>query len=91
MLKTLDEQERKTEKKKKKDQDEKLGTSRTFIVDLRFSKKFLDSAALITAVGIQGKPKVIDLTKKIGTAERLTEARINCALEEKVTKIEILQ
>lgn len=31
------------------------------------------------------KPKVIDLTRKIGTVETLTEARINCTLEEKVT------
>ena len=42
------------------------------------------SAALISAVGMKNKPKIIDLTKKLGTAERLTEARINCALEDKV-------
>ena len=32
------------------------------------------------------KPKVIDLTRKIGTVETLTEARINCSLEEKVAQ-----
>ena len=41
-------------------------------------------ATLISAVGMSAKPKIIDLTKKFGTAEKLTEARVNCALEEKV-------
>lgn len=30
------------------------------------------------------KQKIVDITKKIGTVETLTEARINCAKEEKV-------
>jgi hypothetical protein len=33
---------------------------------------------------MNAKPKIIDLTKTFGTAETLTEARVNCALEEKV-------
>jgi ATP-dependent RNA helicase DDX24/MAK5 len=40
-------------------------------------------ATLISAVGISAKPKIIDLTKKLGTAQTLTEARVNCSLEEK--------
>ena len=42
---------------------------------------------LIAAVGMNSKPKIIDLTKKFGTAETLTEARVNCALEEKVRSL----
>ena len=34
-------------------------------------------------IGMKAKPKVIDLTGQIGTAETLTEARINCTMEEK--------
>jgi hypothetical protein len=41
-------------------------------------------ATLISAVGINAKPKIIDLTKQFGTAETLTEARVNCPLDEKV-------
>ena len=37
-------------------------------------------------VGIKAKPKVIDLTQKVGMAESLTEARIMCAMQEKVGK-----
>lgn len=33
---------------------------------------------------MNAKPKIIDLTKKFGTAETLTEARVSCSLEEKV-------
>ncbi|CAF4898416.1 unnamed protein product, partial [Rotaria socialis] len=32
---------------------------------------------------MSAKPKIIDLTKKFGTVETLTEARVNCPLEEK--------
>ena len=35
-------------------------------------------------IGLKEKAKVIDLTRKIGTVETLTEARINCSKEEKV-------
>lgn len=35
-------------------------------------------------MGINGQPKIIDLTKQFGTVEKLTEARVNCSLEEKV-------
>ena len=46
------------------------------------SEQKLDS--LMEEIGIQVKPKVIDLTKKgTTTAETLVEARINCSLEEK--------
>ncbi|CAF0937908.1 unnamed protein product [Adineta steineri] len=40
-------------------------------------------ATLISAVGMNAKPKIIDLTKKFGTAETLTEACVNCSLEDK--------
>jgi hypothetical protein len=33
---------------------------------------------------MSAKPKIIDLTKQFGTVETLTEARVNCSLEEKV-------
>jgi len=33
---------------------------------------------------MNAKPKIIDLTKQFGLAETLTEARVNCSLEEKV-------
>ena len=36
------------------------------------------------SIGLKDKPKVIDLTRKVGTVETLTEARINCSTEEKV-------
>ncbi|XP_062581240.1 ATP-dependent RNA helicase DDX24-like isoform X2 [Saccostrea cucullata] len=39
--------------------------------------------ALMSKIQMREKPKVIDLTRKIGTVETLTEARINCTLEEK--------
>jgi len=35
-------------------------------------------------VGMSAKPKIIDLTKQFGTVETLTEARVNCSLEDKV-------
>ena len=38
----------------------------------------------MSKIGVSDKPKVIDLTKKIGTAETLTEARITCTTDEKV-------
>ncbi|CAF0976960.1 unnamed protein product [Didymodactylos carnosus] len=40
-------------------------------------------AVLISVVGMSTKPKIIDLTKKFGTVETLTEARVTCSLEEK--------
>ncbi|XP_028572749.2 ATP-dependent RNA helicase DDX24 isoform X2 [Podarcis muralis] len=38
---------------------------------------------LMEKVGIKGKPKVIDLTRKEATVETLTETRIHCDTEEK--------
>lgn len=38
---------------------------------------------LMQTVGIKGKPKVIDLTRKEATVETLTETRIHCDTEEK--------
>lgn len=38
---------------------------------------------LIEKVGIKGKPKIIDLTRKEATVETLTETRIHCDKEEK--------
>ena len=34
-------------------------------------------------IKMNGKPKVVDLTRKLGTAETLSEARILCSKEEK--------
>ncbi|XP_041070408.1 ATP-dependent RNA helicase DDX24 [Carcharodon carcharias] len=39
--------------------------------------------ALIQKVGIKGKPKIIDLSRKEGTVETLTETMIQCETEEK--------
>jgi len=39
---------------------------------------------LMKKIGLKERPKVIDLTRKLGTVETLTEARINCTVEEKV-------
>ena len=38
---------------------------------------------LMQKVGIKGKPKVIDLTRKEATVETLTETRIHCDTDEK--------
>ena len=38
---------------------------------------------LMGMVGVKSRPKVVDLTRKIGTAETLTESRINCSNTEK--------
>ena len=38
-------------------------------------------------MGLKYKPKVVDITRKVGTVETLTEAKINCTKEEKVNKI----
>ena len=51
---------------------------------LHFELRILCLATLIAAVGINGQPKIIDLTKQFGTVEKLSEARVNCPLEEKV-------
>ena len=37
-------------------------------------------------ISLKEKAKVIDLTRKMGTVETLTEARINCSKEQKVRK-----
>ena len=42
---------------------------------------------LVQELGIQTKPKVIDLTTKEATVDTLTEARINCGQKEKVCAI----
>ena len=42
------------------------------------------SAYLIRKMGVKTKPKIVDITRKIGTVDTLCEARINCTKEEKV-------
>ncbi|XP_067677240.1 ATP-dependent RNA helicase DDX24-like [Haliotis asinina] len=59
--------QRRLKKKKKK---EKMDT-----------KKKLE--LLMSTIGIKDRPKIIDLTTRTGTAETLTEARINCTVDEK--------
>ncbi|XP_074640652.1 ATP-dependent RNA helicase DDX24-like [Tubulanus polymorphus] len=49
-------------------------------VDYTSSDK-LDS--LIMKIGIREKPKIVDLTRKMGTVETLTETKINCRREDK--------
>ncbi|XP_068110754.1 ATP-dependent RNA helicase DDX24 [Hyperolius riggenbachi] len=39
--------------------------------------------SLMEKIGMKGKPKVIDLTRKQATVETLTETRIHCATDEK--------
>ena len=34
-------------------------------------------------IGVKSRPKVVDLTRKVGTAETLTESKIHCAATEK--------
>lgn len=50
-------------------------------------KKTLDQRSrleiLIDKVGIEAKPKIVDLTRKEATVETLTETRIHCQKEEK--------
>ncbi|XP_042206920.1 ATP-dependent RNA helicase DDX24-like isoform X2 [Homarus americanus] len=38
---------------------------------------------LAKIIGVKSNPKIVDVTRKFGTAESLTEARINCDKEEK--------
>ncbi|XP_068227040.1 ATP-dependent RNA helicase DDX24 isoform X2 [Palaemon carinicauda] len=38
---------------------------------------------LAKMIGLKDKPKIVDVTRKFGTAESLTESRINCDKEEK--------
>ena len=38
---------------------------------------------LMSMVGVKSRPKIVDLTRKIGTTETLTESRINCSIKEK--------
>merc|ERR1719431_2334147 len=45
-------------------------------VDLKLDK-------LIKEVGLSKKPAIVDLSRKEGTAEKVVETRLNCALEEK--------
>ena len=35
-------------------------------------------------LGMSAKPKVVDLTRKAGTAETLTETKIHCSMADKV-------
>lgn len=44
---------------------------------------------IIDLVGMKSNPKIVDLSRKVGTVETLTEARINCDLEEKVFALTI--
>ena len=46
------------------------------------------SELLMKNIGLKDKAKVIDLTRKAGTVETLTEARINCTMEEKVCNLQ---
>ena len=38
---------------------------------------------LMTFVGVSERRKVVDITRKVGTAETLSETVIHCSLEEK--------
>ena len=38
---------------------------------------------VITLIGVKEKRKIVDLTRKVGTAETLVESRLHCSLEEK--------
>ena len=46
------------------------------------AKKFTSKEKLkqlMSLVGVKDRPKIVDLTRKIGTAETLTESKINCS------------
>ncbi|KAM4689990.1 ATP-dependent RNA helicase DDX24 [Rhinophrynus dorsalis] len=51
----------------------------------KFKKMDKDSKllTLMEKIGMKGKPKIIDLTRKQATVETLTETRINCTSDEK--------
>lgn len=49
-------------------------------------KDTLLTEKLMAKVGMKDRPKVIDLTGRVGTADTLTEAKIHCATGEKVSK-----
>jgi hypothetical protein len=34
-------------------------------------------------IGLKPKPKIVDITRKVGTAETLTESCIHCSIKEK--------
>jgi len=76
-----DNEKKKKQKKKKEDNQDNLGLFT--INSISYFHLFL-IATLISAVGMNAKPKIIDLTKQFGTVETLTEARVNCSLEDKV-------
>ena len=38
---------------------------------------------LMDMIGVKSRPRVVDLTRKVGTAETLTESRIHCSTTEK--------
>ena len=40
-------------------------------------------ASITIVIGVKSRPKIVDLSRKIGTAETLTESRIHCATTEK--------
>ncbi|XP_023213362.1 ATP-dependent RNA helicase DDX24-like [Centruroides sculpturatus] len=50
---------------------------------LRMSNYLLFLEDLVGIIGIKDKHKIIDLSRKLGTVETLTESRIHCKLEEK--------
>ncbi|XP_064625673.1 ATP-dependent RNA helicase DDX24-like isoform X2 [Lineus longissimus] len=59
-------------KKKKKKRKQVKSLSQTDKLD-----------ALVSQVGLRDKPKVVDITRKVGTVDTLMEARINCTNPEK--------
>ena len=50
------------------------------------AKKFTSKEKLkqlMSLVGVKDRPKIVDLTRKVGTAETLTESKIDCSTSEK--------
>lgn len=80
-------------KKKKKiiqpNQNTKLGSVVTFNMQIIYIwiyhvlMALLDLEGFLTSIGVKDGPKIVDITRKLGTVETLTEARINCTHEEK--------
>lgn len=52
----------------------------TYIVTFQTKKMTaeLKISQFAKMIGVKSNPKIVDVTRKFGTAERLTEARINC-------------
>jgi len=59
------------------------GLGKTLFLQYYCSVVYLHTESLMCAVGICEKAKLIDVTRKQGTTESLTETRLPCTLRDK--------